>query len=85
MDGTRYKESSKDADSVLENGLLKIIPKTPFLGKFGPKTQKCFVSNGTRYEGVFNCADFEFSHFSKLIQSNWNAPLYLFFIRSKDY
>ena len=48
------------ADSEIQQIFSHSFPKIPFLGKFGPETQNCFVLNGTRYQGVFKW-DFKFS------------------------
>ena len=41
---------------------LSSVPKIPFLGKFSPKTSKCFVQNKTLREGLLKAANHEFKN-----------------------
>ena len=50
------------ADCKSDNSFLQKYLKIPLLDKFGSETSKCFVSNESRYRGVFKDADSEFKN-----------------------
>ena len=52
----------KDADFEFDNFFFNSVTRMPFLGKFGPKTQKGFVLNETWSIVVFEDADSKFDN-----------------------
>ena len=74
------------ADSEIQQIFSHSFPKRPFLGKFGPETQNCFVLNGTRYQGVFkwdfkfSCKGIETLHYIILLVNSINYCFIFYFI-----
>ena len=52
-------QNSVNIDSKWAFIFLNLVPETPFLGKFGPETSKCFFVNVMH---VFKGDDSEFDH-----------------------